>query len=122
MNKFFQKFFHFNKRQDPVVFWTTAFSLFGVIIILSAVALTFEKLPSELPLFYSLPWGEGQLVPIFQIIVLPSITIVITLTNLLVSWHLHESQYLLKRMISIFSASLSALITLAALRIIWLFI
>lgn len=122
MNKFFKKFFSFNKRQDPVVFWTSAFSLFGVIIILSTVVFTYERLPSALPLFYSLPWGEGQLVPIFQIIVLPSITVMITLTNLLVSWHLHESQFLLKRMISIFSASLSLLITLAALRIIWLFI
>jgi len=122
MKKFLTKFFHFNKRQDPVVFWTSAFSLFGVIIILSTVAFTYERLPSELPLFYSLPWGEGQLVPIFQIVVLPSLTVIITLTNLLVSWHLHESQFLLKRMISIFSASLSLLITLAALRIMWLFI
>lgn len=122
MNKFLSKFFHFNKRQDPVIFWTTAFSLLGVIITLTSFALTYEKLPAEIPLFYSLPWGEGQLVPIFEIIILPSLTIVITLSNLLVSWHLHESQFLLKRMISLFSASLSLLLTLAALRIIWLFI
>lgn len=122
MNKFVTKFFHFNKRQDPVVFWATAFSLLGVISTLTVFAFYYERLPSKLPLFYSLPWGEGQLVPIFEIIILPSITIVITLSNLLVSWHLHESQFLLKRMISLFSASLSLLLTLAAIRIIWLFI
>lgn len=122
MNKFLSKFSHFNTRQDPVVFWATAFSLLGVVITLTTFALTYERLPAQIPLFYSLPWGEGQLVPIFEIIILPSLTIVITLSNLLVSWHLHESQFLLKRMISLFSASLSLLLTLAAVRIIWLFI
>ncbi len=122
MNKFISRFFRFNTRQDPVVFWATAFSLLGVIITLTIFALTYEKLPAQIPLFYSLPWGEGQLVPIFEIIILPSLTVVITLSNLLVSWHLHESQFLLKRMISLFSASLSLLLTLAAMRIIWLFI
>ncbi len=122
MNKYLQIFFQFNRRQDPVVFWATAFSLFGVVVILAFFAFTYDLLPTQLPLFYSLPWGENQLVPISQIIILPALTIVVTLVNLLVSWHLHTSQQVLKRMLSLFSASLSLILTLAAVRIILLFL
>jgi hypothetical protein len=122
MNQFLNHFSQFNKRQDPIVFWATATSLFGIAIILGAFVLYYNELPSQLPLFYSLSWGEGQLVPISQIIILPALTIVITLINLLVSWHLHPSQQVLKRMLSLFSASLSVIITLAAIRIIFLFL
>ncbi len=122
MDKFLKSFSQFNKRQDPVVFWATVFSLSGVAIILGVFVATYNNLPSQLPLFYSLAWGENQLVPISQIIILPALTILITLVNLLVSWHLHESQQILKRMISLFSASLSLVITLAAVRIILLFL
>lgn len=122
MNKFLKRFFHFNKRQDPVVFWATALSLLGVVITLAFFAQAFIDLPTQLPLFYSLPWGEGQLVPTVHLIILPSLAILITLINLLVCWHLHQSQYMLKRMIAIFSASLSLLLTLSAIRILFLFI
>ena len=122
MNKFLNRFFQFNTRQDPVVFWSTALSLLGVAITLGVFVLTYNDLPSQLPLFYSKSWGENQLVPISQIIILPALTILITLINLLVSWHLHTSQQVLKRMLSIFSASLSSILTLAAIRIIFLFL
>src|SRR4051812_25388762 len=122
MNHYLDIFFQFNRRQDPVVFWATAFSLFGIIVILAFFVFTYDLLPTQLPLFYSLPWGENQLVPISQIIILPALTVVITLINLLVSWHLHNSQQVLKRMLSLFSASLSLILTLAAVRIILLFL
>lgn len=122
MNQFLKHFSQFNKRQDPVVFWATAVSLFGIAITLGIFVLYYNELPSQLPLFYSLSWGEGQLVPISQIVILPALTIVITLINLLFSWHLHTSQQVLKRMLSLFSASLSFILTLAAIRIIFLFL
>ena len=122
MKKYLSNFSQFNKRQDPVVFWATTFSLLGVAIILGLLVVTYNNLPSQLPLFYSLPWGEGQLVPISRIVILPSLTIILTLSNLLISWHLHESQQILKRMISLFSASLSLILTLSAIRIILLFL
>ncbi len=122
MKRFAQSFSQFNKRQDPVVFWATAVSLFGIAVTLGVFVLYYNELPSQLPLFYSLSWGENQLVPISQIIILPALTVVITLINLLVSWHLHPSQQVLKRMLSLFSASLSSILTLAAIRIIFLFL
>jgi hypothetical protein len=122
MNRLIHNFSQFNKRQDPIVFWATAISLFGIAITLGVFVLFYNDLPSQLPLFYSLAWGEGQLVPISQIIILPALTILITLVNLLVSWHLHTSQQVLKRMLSLFSASLSLILTLAAVRIIYLFL
>lgn len=110
------------KQQDPIIFWLNFISLLFVLIILSLFALSLSRLPSKLPLFYSLPWGEGQLVNLSQFIILPATAILVLLVNLTVSWHLHPSQVVAKRMLSASTALVSFLLFLTAVRIIFIFI
>ncbi|MFI5205385.1 MAG: hypothetical protein ACHQVK_00425 [Candidatus Paceibacterales bacterium] len=115
--KVFKKFI----SPDNLIFYTTIFNLILATLMMFSVALSAPKLPKQLPLFYSLPWGETQLVDISQFIILPFMAILITLINLAISWHLHESQIVLKRMLSIGSAAITLLILITTLRIISIF-
>lgn len=110
------------KQQDPIIFWSNFISLFFVLIVSGFFTINLNRLPSRLPLFYSLPWGEGQLVNLWQFIILPATAILVLLINLTLSWHLHPSQVVAKRMLSASTALVSFLLFLTAIRIIFIFI
>ncbi len=115
----FKVFKNFVSR-DNLIFYTTIFNLGLAALMMLSVALNTPKLPKQLPLFYSLPWGSAQLVDISQFLILPFIAILITLVNLAISWHL-ESQLALKRILSISSAVITLLVLITTFRIISIF-
>lgn len=49
---------------------TRTFLLFFIVSIL-IIVFKWQKLPSEVPLYYSLPWGEEQLVTPLSLFILP---------------------------------------------------
>jgi hypothetical protein len=106
---------------DNLSFYTTVINLLAAAAMMVAVIISAAKLPKQVPLFYSLPWGESQLVDITQFMILPFIAILITLLNLTISWHLHESQLILKRMLCISSAVITLLILITTFKIIFIF-
>lgn len=119
MNKY--KVFKNFVSKDNLIFYTTIFNLILAALMMLSVAISAPKLPKQLPLFYSLPWGDSQLVDISQFLILPFMAILITLVNLAISWHLHESQIVLKRMLSIGSGIITLLILVTTFRIISIF-
>lgn len=46
-------------------------------------ALALSKLPPQIPLWYSLPWGESQLAPKTSLFLLPVISMIFLIFNLL---------------------------------------
>ncbi len=93
-------------------------SLFFVLIIL----FFFPKLPSKLPLFYSLSWGDKILVNHEQFLILPAILILVTLINLTISSQLHSSQYFFKKILLISSFISGLILTLTFIKIILIYI
>lgn len=79
-------------------------------------------LPENLPLFYSLAWGESQLASLTQLMILPSITALVVLINFIISWHLHQSQLVVKRVLAISAVLISTLLLITTLKIIYTFI
>lgn len=98
------------------------FSLLSALMILFPLLVFYNNLPSSLPLFYSLPWGQDQLVTKDQFSILPATVILITVTNSLLAFQLHQSQILLKRMlmVNLVLVDMTALVT--ALKILSIFI
>lgn len=117
-----KKIINIYQTQDSIVFWFTCTSVLLSLLVVFLWAYQYPNLPSQLPLFYSLTWGEKQLVSLNQFVLLPGIILIITVVNLLISWHLHSSQLLLKRMLSINSALIALLVTVVAIKIIYTFI
>lgn len=119
---FIEKTQIFYNTQDRFVFWLNLIAFLLVLIILIILGLNFNRLPSKIPLFYSLPWGESQLVELPQFIILPSMIVIIILINLILSWHLHPSQNVMKRILATISASIALLALITAVKVIFIFI
>lgn len=85
-----------------------------------AIFLYLNKLPNRLPLFYSLAWGENQLIFKQQLFVIPAIISSISLINLLILWHTKE--LLLKRVLLFSSLITTVILSISVLKIIYIFI
>ena len=93
------------------------FLRFGILLILIQTALlliNFKNLPSEVPLFYSLPWGEKRLVDTGFLFLLPSLSLFILLINFLISKKIYDKERLLSR-ISLFIALTFVVLTIITL-------
>lgn len=83
---------------------------------------SFKELPAKMPLFYSLPWGDGQLATHNQFLIIPASISLITLLNLIISWQLHPSQSFFKKTLLYSSIIVCLILTLAFAKIILMFL
>lgn len=103
------------------------FCLFSIPILLSLlitlfIAIFAKFLPPKLPFFYSLPWGEKQLGSREQLLILPASIILVTLCNLIISWQLHQTQKIFKKILLLSSLLVSLILTVTFFKIILIFI
>ncbi len=117
-----KKFLDFYHRTDKIVFFAVVISLVLMLMVINIFAIYWSSLPSQIPLFYSLPWGDSQLAAIPQFVILPFIILLNTLINLLLSWQLHDSQNALKRLFCGASLVVAILITITALKIVFIYV
>lgn len=122
MEKLLSRFLSFCARQDSLIFWPIAVSILLSLLSLFFWALNISRLPQQIPMFYSLTWGEPQLGSILQFTILPSLSLIIILTNLIILSHLHNSQLPVKRLISFCTLLVTTLLTITGFKIILIFI
>lgn len=92
--------------------------LFVLTFSLIFFALRWSKLPPQIPLYYSLPWGRQQLASPWELTILPVLAVSVFATNLLFAFFLLKDDDLLTK-IAIFSGLfVSALLFYAFFRII----
>lgn len=108
-----KRFIIFYQRQDSVIFWSTSASILLSLFLTIFYLFSYEQLPTQIPFFFSLPWGDTQLAHKNQFIILPSLILLTALVNLTITWHLHSSQLTMKRII-VSSTTIIALLTLIA--------
>lgn len=108
-------------KTDKIVFWGFAINVVCALFVINLFALRYPDLPSTIPLFYSLPWGSPQLASLPQFAVLPFIILLIFFLNLTLTWHLHQSQIILKRSLSITAGLTGLLLAITAYKIVALF-
>jgi len=60
-------------------------SLLFIIVMGGFLFIFYRQLPPQLPLFYSRPWGERQLVSPSTLLFLPSLSLVVLIVNILIS-------------------------------------
>ncbi|OGE29475.1 hypothetical protein A2867_00710 [Candidatus Daviesbacteria bacterium RIFCSPHIGHO2_01_FULL_40_11] len=102
--------------------WLILSPLILSLVITVIIATVLKFLPPRLPLFYSLPWGDGQLATHQQFLIIPASITLITLLNLVVSWQLHPSQYFFKKVLLTSSAIVSLILTITFIEMILNFI
>lgn len=96
--------------------------LYLILFLVSIFFLIFKwpSLPLELPLFYSLPWGEEQLGAPFELLILPIFSLLFMLLNLLLATYVFLEEPLLARILSLAGLGVSFLGIIALIRIILL--
>lgn len=92
----------------------------GVVILFSTLLLgiTFKRLPPEIPLFYSRPWGEARLTVRYNLWLLPLISTLILGLNLLITHRLYRSDPLLAKILIWSGSTLALLLTLTLIQIV----
>ena len=117
-----QKLLKFYSKQDRLIFLSFVGSVLVGLIVAILLGLTIGSLPKKVPLFYSLPWGESQLIASSQLFVLPALIILVSLVNLITSWQLHKSQLALKRIVNSSTIIFALLILITTIRIVHIFL
>ncbi|MDD2225330.1 MAG: hypothetical protein PHP97_04210 [Candidatus Shapirobacteria bacterium] len=122
-------FFHSLFSQVSILgnFWqekiNSQFLRWNLLLIIFQIAILFFKfneLPQQVPLYYSLPWGEEQLASAASLFLLPTFSIVILLINNLIATFFFKSIPLFSRLLVIFSLIFSLLSSISLTRIILL--
>ena len=119
---FIKKGFNFYFSQDKVVVWAITFAFILAVTSFIFWFINLNRLPFQLPLFYSKPWGESQMVNLLQFTILPTTSVLFTLINYSISWYLHDSQILFKRVLALSSLIYAILIFITSVKIITIFI
>lgn len=107
---------------DPYFFYPILTTVFTALIILALFLFNYGRLPARLPLFYSYPWGEKELVQKLQFMILPFVAISITLINVLFAWHINNSYFILKRILLLSIILSNIVILITGLQILTLFL
>lgn len=95
-------------------------NLILIIFQLGLLFFKFNDLPQQVPLYYSLPWGEEQLASAASLFLLPTFSIVVLLFNNLIATIFFKTIPLFSRLLVIFSLIYSLLSTISLIRIILL--
>lgn len=94
-----KKLLLFFKSSDKFLLVPLLVSLLITCLMVLLIIIFYNQLPPKLPLFYSLPWGETQLVAKQQFFLLPIILLLIILINTFIVSQLHHLQIVLKRLL-----------------------
>ena len=93
-------------------------NIFLILIQFIFLIYQFNNLPPQVPLFYSLPWGEAQLVPATYFFLLPVFSIIVLLLNSFLATIFNLNSELLSYLLNISSLLFSSLSLTALLKII----
>ncbi len=90
--------------QDRFSFFVLIFCALSILVQILLIALSWTKLPPQIPIFYSKPWGEAMLSAKVAIWILPALTFVFVVVNyILANFWIRES--FLERVLFIFGAT-----------------
>lgn len=110
------------KSSDNYFLIPLSISLFTVLLIIILIWIFFQSLPPKLPLFYSLSWGDNQLVSKQQLFLLPIVLSVIILINTFIVSQLHPLQKVLKRLLMLSLIFIDLIILTTFLKILSIFL
>lgn len=93
-------------------------SLGLVVMMIAVIGGVYSRLPHNIPLYYSLPWGEARLAPKIMFITLPGIAMLMSILNLVLGRISAKLSPLLPRVLAVTSAVVTAMILLSTIGII----
>ena len=105
-----------NRPSSKILGLSLKLALFFCLSQVVVVAVFLRKLPPQVPLFYSQPWGERQLAPPLLYFLLPFFSVIIIGLNKLLSVFLAKKEELAKQLLMIFATIFSFLCLVALVK------
>lgn len=93
-------------------------SLIFVVLMIALIGAVYSRLPYNIPLYFSLPWGDGRLAPKIMLVTLPLLALILSLLNLLLGRVFTKLAQLLPRVLAVTSAVVAGMFFLSVLGII----
>lgn len=119
MPKFGPKSMNVKNLWGKVVLKKYAIAGLTLSLLSAALILIFKGiLPPQVPLFYGLPVGEGQLTSYWGFFLAPAASLIISIANIFISSQVSDSFY--KRVLIISAFFISVLVTITTIKIIFL--
>lgn len=113
---------NFNLRAEDNLILLGLLPILTIILFTVIIFSLSAFLPKKLPLFYSLAWGDKQLVEKHQFLILPAILAILTLVNLSLFWKLKLTKDLLRKILMYSLLIITAVLMITFIRIILTFI
>ncbi len=88
-------------------------ALLLVVVMLATTGAIYTRIPSNIPLYFTLPWGESRLAAKLSILILPTTTIVVVAANIMLGRVVSKLSPLLPRSLAIASLVVAAMMTVA---------
>lgn len=86
----------------------------GVIVLMVAIiGGLYAQIPSIVPLYFSLPWGEARLVEKIFLLMLPLIAVIIIIINIILAKLIHQLSPLLPRVLAVSTMIVSVMLGVA---------
>ncbi|OGK55482.1 hypothetical protein A3B56_01185 [Candidatus Roizmanbacteria bacterium RIFCSPLOWO2_01_FULL_45_11] len=105
-------------RKDPYVMWSAVVAISGIVGCIVFVIFHQDGLPEEVPLMYSLPWGEERLVSTDMLIFVQAGAFATVLINGILEVVLYEHEMLLSRLLALGSLVVTMLTVYTIVRVI----
>lgn len=109
-----------NFWQEKINNYIFRWNLLLIIFQIALLVFKFNNLPQQVPLYYSLPWGESQLAAAASLFLLPTFSIIILLLNNLIATFFFKTIPLFSRLLIIFSLVFSLFASISLTKIIFL--
>lgn len=116
------KITNFWRQSDKFTLVPGIISFVCFFLIVTVFLTAYKTLPPKLPLFYSLPWGDAQLVEKQQFFILPAVLVLITLINMFITFQLHPIQQVLKRTLMLSLILVDAALFITTIKILFIFV
>lgn len=111
-----------NLAQDPTMKLGLKIGLISIGLSLMALAIFWRQLPPSVPLFYSRPYGEGQLVSVWWLWSLPIIGLAIEMITIRFSGEVIEEDKFLAQLLIAVAALVAIMSFVTLIKILWLII
>lgn len=106
--------------KQPLIKRATVVFVGFFLISLALIAWQWSSLPPQVPLYYSLPWGEQRLAAPWELTLLPTMILSIFITNLLTAFLLVRDNELMVKALIFTSLFVAGLLSYSLIRIVFL--
>jgi hypothetical protein len=88
-------------------------SVFLVLLMSLVIVVIWSKLPGQIPLFFTFPWGEARLAPKILLAILPGLSGVFVVINIFLGKYYSNYPVLISRILASVSMAIAIMMSLA---------